>query len=292
MHLPAAAEDILAQPRRLERAIPGQGVTDGAGVRISRVLTQDLQRRLDPFLMLDAFRSDDPRDYIAGFPDHPHRGFETVTYMIAGRLRHRDNYGHQGLLESGGVQWMCAGRGIVHSEMPEQEDGLMEGFQLWLNLPAKEKMVAPWYRDIPSGELPLLRTTGGVSVRVIAGMSHGCQGAVVRAATEALYLDLDMPAGSCFTQLIPTTHNAMVIAYRGLLEVEGTALALDHLGLLANDAAGDGVALHAIEPTRALLLAGRPLGEPISQYGPFVLNTQFELRQAVADFQAGRFGPA
>ena len=173
--LPAA--ETVTTPRTVERVIAGQPTSDGAGVKLTRVLTQPLQRRLDPFLMLDAFATDNPRDYIGGFPDHPHRGFETVTYMIAGRMRHRDSAGHEGLLSNGGVQWMTAGRGVIHSELPEQEDGRMEGFQLWLNLAAKDKMRAPWYRDIQSPEIPEFTTPDGVKVRVIAGASHGVEGA-------------------------------------------------------------------------------------------------------------------
>ena len=174
----------------------GEATSDGAGVKLTRVLTQTLQRRLDPFLMLDAFGTDNPQDYIGGFPDHPHRGFETVTYMIAGRMRHRDSAGHEGLLSNGGVQWMTAGKGVIHSELPEQEDGRMEGFQLWLNLPAKDKLRAPWYRDIQSAEIPEFTTDGGVKVRVIAGASHGVEGAMQREITEPLYLDLELPAGA------------------------------------------------------------------------------------------------
>jgi len=188
------------QPRRVERLVTGQPTTDGAGVKLTRVLTQPLQRRLDPFLMLDAFGTDNPDDYIGGFPDHPHRGFETVTYMIAGRMRHRDSAGHEGLLRDGGVQWMTAGRGVIHSELPEQSEGRMEGFQLWLNLPAKDKMSAPWYRDIQSAEIPLLTTAQGVLVRVIAGESHGTAGAVQREATQPLYLDLHFPVGQAVFQ--------------------------------------------------------------------------------------------
>ena len=194
--------------RTIESIVAGQQVTDGAGVRITRLLTQAQQRRLDPFLMLDNFRSDDPKDYIAGFPDHPHRGFETVTYMIAGRMRHRDNAGHEGLLENGGIQWMVAGRGIVHSEMPEQEDGAMEGFQLWLNLPAANKMADPWYRDFQSADIPEYTTPDGVTVRVIAGESQLRQGAVTREVTEPLYLDIHLPASSRFEQALPPGHNA------------------------------------------------------------------------------------
>jgi quercetin 2,3-dioxygenase len=285
-----APDKSIARPRRVERIVTGRSVTDGAGVRISRILTQDLQRRLDPFLMLDIFRSDDPNDYIAGFPDHPHRGFETVTYMIAGRMRHRDNAGHEGLLESGGIQWMVAGRGIVHSEMPEQEQGTMEGFQLWLNLPAASKMTPPWYRDFQSGDIPEFVTDEGVTVRIIAGECHGIQGAMTRPATEPLYLDLHLPAGGSFARPLAAERNAFVVVYRGEVTVAGQAIAEGQMALLAND--GDGVTITAAQPARAILIAGRPLGEPIAQYGPFVMNTEEELKTAVRDYQEGRFGNA
>ncbi len=286
----------LSQPRRVERLVIGRPTTDGAGVKLTRVLTQDLQQRLDPFLMLDNFASDDPNDWNAGFPDHPHRGFETVTYMITGRMRHRDSAGHEGLLESGGVQWMTAGRGLVHSEMPEQEEGRMEGFQLWLNLPGPDKMCDPWYRDIASAEIPLFTTPEGVAVRVIAGHSHGVAGAVQREHTQPLYLDLHFPLGrSTFSQPLPAGHNAFVYVYRGKLEVldalgDPTAVPLHCMALLANG--GDGVILRgadaSAEPARALLVAGKPLHEPIAQYGPFVMNTREQLAQAVDDFRSGR----
>jgi redox-sensitive bicupin YhaK (pirin superfamily) len=279
--------ETVTQAREVERLVTGMATSDGAGVKLTRVLTQPLQRRLDPFLMLDAFGTDDPRDYIGGFPDHPHRGFETVTYMIAGRMRHRDSAGHEGLLQNGGVQWMTAGRGVVHSELPEQEDGRMEGFQLWLNLPARDKMSAPWYCDIQSDTIPELRTPEGVTARVIAGTSHGVAGAVQREATQPLYLDLHFDAGSRFAQVLPAGHNAFVYVYRGELQVGGTAVPAQRMALLANR--GDGVVLHADAPARALLIAGAPLNEPIAQHGPFVMNTQEEIFQAVKDFQAGRF---
>ena len=206
---PSAA---VPHPRTVERLVTGHPTSDGAGVKLTRVLTQPLQRRLDPFLMLDAFGSDRADDYIAGFPDHPHRGFETVTYMIAGRMLHRDSAGHEGLLENGGVQWMTAGRGVIHSEIPQQEEGVMEGFQLWLNLPAQDKMSAPWYRDFAAGELPRFTTDDGVEVTVIAGESHGVSGAVTRAVTAPLYLDLHLPAGTSFSQPLPVGHNAFVYA--------------------------------------------------------------------------------
>jgi redox-sensitive bicupin YhaK (pirin superfamily) len=288
----------VAAPRAVERVLAGEATSDGAGVKLKRVLTHTLQRRLDPFLMLDAFGTDNPDDYIGGFPDHPHRGFETVTYMIAGRMRHRDNAGHEGLLQNGGVQWMTAGRGIVHSELPEQEAGRMEGFQLWLNLPAADKMCAPWYRDIQASEIPEFTTPDGVTARVIAGASHGVAGAMRREKTEPLYLDLHFKAADAgFAQALPADANAFVYVYRGALSIDdgagATEVPAERMAILKNDAARDGVRLRAGAPgTRALLIAGRPLGEPIAQYGPFVMNTQEQVFQAVRDFQEGRFAPA
>ncbi|MCI1190242.1 pirin family protein [Calidifontimicrobium sp. SYSU G02091] len=279
----------VTRPRSVERLVAGTPTRDGAGVRLTRVLTQDLQRRLDPFLMLDAFGTDNPDDYIAGFPDHPHRGFETVTYMLEGRMRHRDSAGHEGLLGPGGVQWMTAGRGVIHSELPEQEEGRMEGFQLWLNLHSKDKMRPAWYRDIPSAEIPEVTTVDGVTVRVIAGASHGVAGAMQRETTEPLYLDLHLPGGAPFAQPLPAAHNAFVYVYRGSVAIEGTAVPVQRMAILANTPGSDGVVLAAgPDGARALLIAGRPLNEPIAQYGPFVMNTHDEIFQAVRDFQAGR----
>jgi redox-sensitive bicupin YhaK (pirin superfamily) len=282
----------LTHPRRIERLIAGQATRDGAGVKLTRVLTQDLQQRLDPFLMLDNFASDDPDDYGAGFPDHPHRGFETVTYMIAGRMRHKDSAGHEGLLQNGGVQWMTAGRGLIHSEMPEQEEGVMEGFQLWLNLRGADKMCPPWYRDIQSAEIPQVTNAQGVLVRVIAGHSHGADGAMQREHTEPLYLDLRWPAAAAvFEQPLPATHNAFVYVYRGSLEVvdpqgQASVVPLHRMAILANE--GDGITLRASAHAQAILVAGKPLREPIAQYGPFVMNTREQLIQAVDDFRNGR----
>jgi len=285
----STATPTLARPRGVERLIVGQATRDGAGVKLTRVLTQDLQRRLDPFLMLDAFGTDNPGDYIGGFPDHPHRGFETVSYMLDGRMRHRDSAGHEGLISGGGVQWMTAGRGVVHSEMPEQEAGRMEGFQLWLNLPARDKMCPPWYRDIPSDEIPELRTSEGVTVRVIAGHSHGVAGAMQREATRPLYLDLNLPAGAVFQQPLPPQHNAFVYVYRGELAVSGQTVPRQRMAILANTPGSDGVRLQGgTEGARAILVAGQPLNEPIAQYGPFVMNSNDEIFQAVEDFRAGR----
>ena len=285
---PIIGVETVTRPRTIEYLIAGQATSDGAGVKLTRVLTQNLQRRLDPFLMLDAFGSDNPNDYIAGFPDHPHRGFETVTYMIAGRMLHRDSAGHEGLLENGGVQWMTAGRGVIHSEIPQQEHGAIEGFQLWLNLPGRDKMSVPWYRDFKNEELPQFNTPTGVAVTVIAGNSHGVAGAVTRDATAPLYLDLHLGAGSCFEQALPVSHNAFVYVYRGEVQVAGQVVPAQRMALLANDAAADGVVIEANADAKALLIAGQPLGEPIAQYGPFVMNTQQEIHQAIRDFREGR----
>ncbi len=279
----------VREARGVERVIAGQYVMDGAGVKINRILTNTLQRRLDPFLMLDAFGSDKAGDYIAGFPEHPHRGFETVTYMLAGRMRHRDSAGNEGLVTDGGVQWMTAGRGVIHSEMPEQNEGLMEGFQLWLNLPAKDKMMAPWYRDIPNEQVPRFTTDAGATVQVIAGESHGVAGAVQRDGTEPLYLDIELPEGASFEQAIPAGHNAFIYVFRGEAVVGGKGVPQTRMAIFDNAEGADGVVVKAAKPTRLLLIAGRPLKEAIAQYGPFVMNTQAELHQAVEDFRSGRF---
>jgi redox-sensitive bicupin YhaK (pirin superfamily) len=295
---PRALSTGITAPRSVERLVQGQPTSDGAGVRLTRVLTPNLQRRLDPFLMLDAFGSDAAADYIGGFPDHPHRGFETVTYMLAGRMRHKDSAGHQGLLTPGSVQWMTAGRGVIHSEMPEQQEGRMEGFQLWLNLPAKTKMRDPWYRDIRPEEIPQWRGAGaeaGVTARVIAGATHGIVGAMQREDTEPLYLDLHFAPGARFEQPLAAAHNAFVYVYHGELSIGQTLVRSQRMAILANAAGSDGVTLVAGgaggqdgEGARAILIAGRPLNEPIAQYGPFVMNTNEEIFQAVEDFRAGR----
>ncbi len=283
-------QPTVAQSRSVEQLIAGQETSDGAGVRLTRVLTHNLQRRLDPFLMLDAFGSDNPDDYIAGFPDHPHRGFETVTYMIAGRMLHRDSAGHEGLLQNGGVQWMTAGRGVIHSEIPQQEEGVMEGFQLWLNLHSSEKMIQPWYKDFQDSDLPKLVTADGVAVTVIAGASHGVTGAVTRAITEPLYLDIHLPAGTRFAQPVSPGHNAFLYVYRGDVSVAGKRVPARRMAILASDAQADGVIIDADADAKVLLIAGRPLREPIAQYGPFVMNTEAEIYQALSDFRDGSLG--
>ncbi|QAU34559.1 pirin family protein [Janthinobacterium sp. 17J80-10] len=287
--IPKLQAEAVLHPRAVERLVAGMATSDGAGVKLTRVLTQNLQRRLDPYLMLDAFGTDRPEDYIGGFPDHPHRGFETVTYMIAGRMRHRDSAGHEGLLSNGGVQWMTAGRGVIHSELPEQEDGVMEGFQLWLNLPARDKMTAPWYRDFQHEDIPEFTTQDNVMARVIAGTSHGIAGAMQRDATQPLYLDLHFNGPAGFAQELPAQHNAFVYVYRGSLKIGDTSVPAQRMAILRNQDDADGVVLQSEGDARALLIAGQPLGEPIAQYGPFVMNTNEEIFQAVEDFRGGRF---
>lgn len=282
----------ITHPRQVEHLYAGVETQDGAGVKLTRVLTQNLQQRLDPYLMLDNFKSDNPDDYIAGFPSHPHRGFETITYMISGRMRHKDSAGNEGLLENGGVQWMTAARGVIHSEIPEQEDGEMEGFQLWLNLPSKDKMNDPWYKDFQDGDLPKFETENGTKVTVIAGKSHGVEGAVSRDITEPTYLDIHIPAGASFSHHIPANHNAFAFVYRGSANIEGKEVPVKNMAILKNDANADGIVIEADsnDDTKVVLITGRPLKEPIAQYGPFVMNSQQEIMQAVTDFQEGRFG--
>ncbi len=286
-----AIPETVFRSREVERVVTGASVSDGAGVKLLRVLTSDLQRRLDPFLMLDEFRSDNPDDYLAGFPNHPHRGFETVTYMLAGRMRHRDNAGHEGLLTAGGVQWMTAGRGIVHSELPEQENGLMHGFQLWVNLPARDKLTAPDYRDLPAEAIPAYTADDGVTIKVIAGESDGVAGAVQREATAPLYLDLELPPGATHTVAIPPGHNAFVYIYQGQVELgrRGQRVAARQLAVLSHTPESDGVLLRSADGARLLLIAGRPLHEPIVQWGPFVMNRREEIEAALADYRDGRF---
>lgn len=288
--LAAELSPPLQRSRRIEALVAGYATSDGAGVRLTRLLTQKLQRRLDPFLMLDAFGSDDAEDYIAGFPDHPHRGFETITYMLDGRMRHRDSAGHEGVLGPGGVQWMTAGRGVIHSEIPEQTAGRMEGFQLWLNLPAADKMCVPWYRDFAAAELPAYRTAAGAAVTVIAGTSRDVQGAVSRPQTQPLYLDIALPAGVAFEERLAAELNAFIVVYRGAVTVADEMVTALQLGVLDTDPAADGVRLLAREDSRLLLVAGRPLQEPIVQHGPFVMNDEQEIYQAISDYRQGRLG--
>ena len=282
---PSAA---IQRSRTIEQIITGRATSDGAGVTLTRFLEASLQQRLDPFLMLDAFGSDDPDNYIGGFPDHPHRGFETITYMLQGRMLHRDSAGNQGLLESGDVQWMNAGRGVIHSEMPQQVAGRMEGFQLWLNLPSHEKMSEPWYRDLKAADLSQVQTESGATITIIAGSSHGVSGLVQRPHTEPLYLDVHLSAGCSFEQVLPAQHNAFIQLYRGALQIGSDSLQAPSMAVLNTASDCDGVRIQAQQDSRFLLIAGQPLHEPIEQYGPFVMNSKEEIYQAIQDFRNGR----
>lgn len=278
----------LNNPRSVTRTVRGRPTSDGAGVRLNRLLGTPALPGLDPFLMLDEFRSDDADDYIAGFPEHPHRGFETVTYMLAGRMRHGDNQGNSGLLTAGSVQWMTAGRGIVHSEMPEQEDGLMHGFQLWVNLPASDKMTDPRYQDIPPEDIPEVEPESGVRIRVVAGEAAGVRGPVNAVATRPLFLDLALADGAGHAVALPPGHQAFVYSFEGDAEV-GQPVEVVRRGELAVLGEGDHVTLNAVNgPARLLVVAGKPLDEPVAHYGPFVMNTQEEVQQAVEDYRNGR----
>ncbi|HLJ20248.1 MAG TPA: pirin family protein [Stellaceae bacterium] len=274
--------------RGVARVVRGMPASDGAGVRLTRVIGQPALSELDPFLLLDEFRSDNPGDYIAGFPEHPHRGFETVTYLIAGRMRHEDNKGHKGLLTAGSVQWMTAGRGIVHSEMPEQEHGLLQGFQLWVNLPRRSKMTEPRYQEYEPAAIPEVRLPNGVRARVIAGRFAEQQGPIDAAATEPLYLDLTLPAGAETEVAIPESHAAFTYVFDGVARLAASDTRVPK-GTLAVLGEGRSVRLRADEDgARLLVIAGKPLNEPVARYGPFVMSTEAEIHQAVRDFQAGR----
>lgn len=276
--------------RAVTQTLRGMPASDGAGVKLTRVIGQPRLPDLDPFLLLDEFGTDKAEDYIAGFPEHPHRGFETVTYMLDGRMRHKDNHGHEGVLEPGAVQWMTAGRGIVHSEMPEQREGRMRGFQLWMNLPAKDKMTAPNYQEFGGEKLPVVERTG-VSVKVIAGRLDGIEGPVKQPATDPIYLDIRLDAGAQFELPVPAGHSAFVYVYEGQATVgEGRDAATIDAQELAVLGDGGEVRLSGrASRSRAILVAGRPLREPVARYGPFVMNTREELQQAFADYQAGKF---
>jgi redox-sensitive bicupin YhaK (pirin superfamily) len=272
--------------RKLQRVIESVPASDGAGVKLRRSLGAQQNLRLDPFLMLDEFSSDNADDYIAGFPAHPHRGFETATYLIDGHMLHEDHLGNRGDLKSGGVQWMTAGRGIVHSEMPQQEQGRMRGFQLWINLPAREKMKPAGYRDIQPDEIPVVELPGGGQVKIIAGtFDPKVVGPVQGLTTELTYFDVSLPPGAGFSHPVPAGHNAFVYPFEGSVTIDGRELRAHGAGVLG---AGDAVeVLAGSEGARFLLLAGRPLGEPVVQYGPFVMNTREEIEQAIRDYQSG-----
>jgi redox-sensitive bicupin YhaK (pirin superfamily) len=285
----STSQTLASQTRKVVRVVRGVPASDGAGVKLTRVIgTRELQN-LDPFLMLDAFGSEEAGDYLAGFPDHPHRGFETVTYMLEGRMQHQDNKGNKGDLGPGSVQWMTAGRGIVHSEMPLQESGRMAGFQLWVNLPAKDKMCAPRYQDIPAGDVPVVSGESGATVKVLAGSYGGVEGPVKAVATDPTYLDVTLGPQGAFAISLEQSYTSFAYVFEGEVKFgeEGTLIKAGQLavfssgaGLKANGGNAGG---------RFILLAGKPLKEPIAQYGPFVMNSMDEIRQAVEDFQAGKF---
>ena len=276
---------------RAMRTLRGQATSDGAGVRLTRVIGGPNLPDLDPFLLLDEFGTDRPEDYLAGFPEHPHRGFETVTYMLDGRMRHRDNHGNEGLLTPGAVQWMTAGRGLVHSEMPEQQEGRMRGFQLWVNLPAKDKMTQPRYQEFPSEQMPVVQPREGVSVKIIAGEVDGTRGPIAQPATDPLYLDIALAPGSEWEYALPEGHSAFAYVFEGDARIgdgeQARTLDTHEMAILGG---GDVFKVAAgSKDARLILVAGRPLREPVARYGPFVMNTKQELMQAFVDFQEGRF---
>jgi len=275
--------------RELVHATPGVPASDGDGVRMTRIIGTPELNMLDPFLLLDAFGSDQPQDYIGGFPSHPHRGFETVTYLLAGRMRHKDNAGNEGVIEPGGVQWMTAGRGIVHSEMPEQENGLLMGFQLWVNLPARAKMTAPGYQEYPPAGVPLEQREDGTQVRVVAGTtSAGTTGAVKNEWVKPTYLDVTLPAGLEFDQAVDAADNSFVYVIEGemLVGERRRPLASRTLGILGP---GSRVSVSTSAGARFLLVSAQPLNEPVARGGPFVMNTRDEIIQAFDDYRHNRF---
>ncbi len=266
--------------RKIIKTVQGVDTQDGAGVSLSRILGQQALPRLDPFLMLDYFGSDAPSDYVAGFPSHPHRGFQTVTYMLAGRMRHRDSVGNDGVIEPGGIQWMNAGKGIIHEELPEQSEGLLKGFQLWVNLPAKDKMSEPGYQDIKPEQVPVIKQQGH-TIRLLAGELFAERGPVAGIPVDPLFADLSIDGE--LTLPVKAGHNAFVYCFDGNVSVQGTPLAIGELGVLGE---GDSVTLSGTG--RLLLVAGQPIGETVVQYGPFVMNSEAEIQQAFQDYQTGK----
>ncbi|GAA5079915.1 pirin family protein [Lysobacter panacisoli] len=276
---------------RIGRAIRGMPASDGAGVKLTRVIGTAQLEMLDPFLMLDEFGTDKAEDYLAGFPDHPHRGFETVTYMLDGRMRHKDNHGNEGVLVPGSVQWMTAGRGLVHSEMPEQQEGRMRGFQLWVNLPASEKMSQPQYQEFAPERIPQLQPQDGVQVKLIAGRLGDVAGPIRQPATDPVYLDIELAPGTSWDYELPDGHNAFAYAFEGDGQIgdgdDARPLVSQELAVLIG---GPVFRLRAgAQGVRVILVAGRPLREPVARYGPFVMNTKEQIMQAFVDYQEGRF---
>ena len=283
----AAEKPLAVASRTIVRRVVGMPTEDGAGVKLNRLIGQPALPDIDPILMMDVFRSDQAQDYIAGFPEHPHRGFETVSYMVKGSIAHRDNHGGQGLVSDGGVQWMTTGRGVVHSEMPAQTNGQLFGFQLWINLPAAEKMRDPWYRDIPASEIPVIDLGNGASAKLIAGERNGVKGPGPERVTQPFIADVTLAADSAADIPLPSGHTGFVYVFEGSLDVMSDRVEAGEIGVLSD---GDGLrAYGGAAGARFLAIGGKPLNEPIAKYGPFVMNTQSELRQAIGDFRAGRF---
>ncbi|WP_354667970.1 pirin family protein [Paraglaciecola arctica] len=276
--------------RQVQVVFAGQPISEGAGVQLSRVIGTPQFNMLDPFLLFDAFSSDQPQDYIAGFPPHPHRGFETVTYMLAGKMRHQDSAGHEGTIEAGGVQWMTAGKGIIHSEMPEQQDGLLAGFQLWVNLPKSHKMIEPAYQEKNGNEIAV-ESRDGLKIRVIAGQTqNGTTGIINNTFVEPIYWDIQQQPDTLFVESITAGHNGFVYVYEGEIKLSEGANQRVSKGQVAVLTDGDSIEIRALNGAKYLLIAGRPLDEPIARGGPFVMNTREEINQAIADYQMGRFG--
>lgn len=271
--------------RQIIQTLSGIRTQDGAGVALTRLIGQPALPRLDPFLMLDEFGSDQPSDYLAGFPPHPHRGFQTVTYMLAGKMGHADSVGNKGVIETGGLQWMNAGRGIIHEEMPQQTQGLMRGFQLWVNLPASEKMSTPGYQDIAADKVTEVSPQPGILIRVLAGELFGATGPVSTQAVKPLFVDVQTQQGGEIDIPLPQHHNAFIYPYEGQLSVGDKLLKKGQLAVLGH---GENIGLKLEADTRLILVAGEPIGEPVVQYGPFVMNTEAEIQQAISDYQQGR----
>lgn len=279
----------MSSIKELIQVSQGMPASDGAGVKLTRLIGTPEIDMLDPFLMLDAFESDQAQDYIAGFPPHPHRGFETVTYMLAGKMRHKDSVGNEGVIEANGVQWMTAGKGIVHSEMPEQESGLMQGFQLWVNLPKSEKMTNPAYQEFPADQIQTEAGNQGQEIRVIAGRTNlGTKGVVNNNFVSPTYMDISLPASTDFSQQLQSGENTFIYVIEGTIKIgeQQRRLTAKQLGILS---AGEMVKIAAEHSSRLLLISGQPLNEPVAKGGPFVMNTHQEVMQAFEDYQNNQF---
>jgi len=270
----------------ISQVIKGMSVSDGAGVKLKRVLGQPMLKRLDPFLLLDEFGSSDAEDYIAGFPAHPHRGFQTVTYMLNGKMGHKDSVGNHGIIEDGGLQWMNAGKGIIHEEMPQQSEGIMRGFQLWVNLPASEKMSSPAYYDIKSDQIAETKVGKQSMARVLAGCLNGVDGAITAQAVKPQFYDVHLSANDDIEISTVASHNGFIYVYEGELSIAGKTLSKGCLGVLD---LSDSIKIRSEHATKAIFVTGEPINEPIEQQGPFVMNTRAEIQQAIADYQSGHF---